>query len=144
MKERMLSLLLLIFCLTITAEAQDNTTFPTLGDVNGDGTTDVADIVEIINFSMGKASPSFNWDRADINHDGIVNMDDVEEISKQIILLQKESKHSLQIHFTNGTTETIMLNTFPHVSMTSDVMTIRTNEGEKKYSRADVLEFTYQ
>ena len=115
-----------------------------IGDVNGDGKVDVADIVEIINFSMGKQSANFNKDRADANHDGLINMDDVEEIAKHNILLQKGPKHTLLIHFTNGMTESIKLNTFPRVSIEGNVMTIRTNEGDKNYSRDNVVKFTYQ
>lgn len=108
----------------------------TIGDVNNDGKVDVADIVDIINFSKDKQSVNFKKHRADANQDGFINLDDVEKIAKQHILLQKEPKHTLLIHFADGLIESIRLNTFPLVSIEDDVIAIKMNEDEKNIPEA--------
>lgn len=48
-----------------------------LGDANGDGSVNAADIVEIVNYIMGKPSEKFNADAADTNNDGAINAADI-------------------------------------------------------------------
>lgn len=50
------------------------------GDVNRDGTVNVADIVEVANYIMGNPSNNFNEALSDANGDGAVNAADVVEI----------------------------------------------------------------
>jgi arabinan endo-1,5-alpha-L-arabinosidase len=47
------------------------------GDANGDGTVNAADIVEVVNYIMGKPSDKFDAEAADANHDGTVNAADI-------------------------------------------------------------------
>jgi len=59
---------------------RDNETPPViLGDVNGDGTVDVADIAAIIDVMAGtlNAEPSTLNSSADVNSDGIVDVADI-------------------------------------------------------------------
>ena len=58
-----------------------------LGDANGDGVVNVADITEIINYRNGRASNKFDEKRADISGNGSVDQADIDQIVK--ILLQK-------------------------------------------------------
>lgn len=55
------------------------------GDANGDGTINVADIVEIINNTKGKPSTRFNSGNADANSDGVVNAADVDAVRNHIM-----------------------------------------------------------
>ena len=48
-----------------------------VGDLNGDGNIDSADIKEIENYIMGNPSPYFDVRKADINNDGVVNVADM-------------------------------------------------------------------
>ena len=47
------------------------------GDANGDGTVDAADIVEVVNYIMGKKSVKFVKKAADANDDGKVDAADI-------------------------------------------------------------------
>jgi hypothetical protein len=48
-----------------------------MGDANGDGTVDVADVVAIVNQIHGQPDDSFVIEAADMNGDGKVNVADV-------------------------------------------------------------------
>ena len=52
---------------------------PEKGDANGDGKVDAADIVDIVNYMMGKPTSTgkFNENAADVNGDGIINVADI-------------------------------------------------------------------
>ena len=54
------------------------------GDANGDGEITAADIVEIVNYMVGKQSADFNSGNADTNGDGKVNVADAIAISNSI------------------------------------------------------------
>lgn len=47
------------------------------GDVNLDDSVNAADIVEVVNYIMGKPSGNFNEPVADMNGDGVVNAADI-------------------------------------------------------------------
>lgn len=51
-----------------------------LGDANGDGEVNVSDIVEIVNYIMGKPSANFVQAAADLNGDGEINVTDVVKV----------------------------------------------------------------
>ena len=50
-----------------------------MGDANNDGTIDANDVIEVVNYLMGKPSPSGNFvlSKADANEDGVINAADV-------------------------------------------------------------------
>ncbi len=50
------------------------------GDANGDGLINVSDIVEIVNYIMGKPSNNFKQDAADVSGDGEVNVTDIVKV----------------------------------------------------------------
>ena len=52
----------------------------TKGDANGDGEINVSDIVEIVNYIMGKPSAKFVEAAADMNGDGEVNVTDIVKV----------------------------------------------------------------
>ena len=56
-----------------------------MGDVNGDETVNVADIVGITNAIMGRHSATFDKRAADVNGDGSVNAEDIIGIVNMII-----------------------------------------------------------
>ena len=47
------------------------------GDANGDGVVDVADVVAVVNYILGKASGNFNVAAANINGDTVIDVADV-------------------------------------------------------------------
>ena len=56
-----------------------------LGDVNGDGSVDVQDVVLTINYVIGRNPANFNSDAADINKDDAVDVQDVVLIINKVI-----------------------------------------------------------
>jgi hypothetical protein len=48
-----------------------------LGDANGDGVVDVADVVAIVNYILEKSAENFNFKAADVNGDNIIDAADV-------------------------------------------------------------------
>ena len=59
-------------------------TINAVGDINGDGIIDSADIKEIEKYIMGNPSPYFDVKKADINNDGVVNVADMVIIINRI------------------------------------------------------------
>lgn len=57
------------------------------GDVNGDDKVDATDIMEVVNYIMGKSSTNFSKQSADVNKDNIINIADIIQIT-DIILKQ--------------------------------------------------------
>jgi hypothetical protein len=55
------------------------------GDVNGDGTVDVADVVAIVNYILEKPSENFNKQAADVNGDGNIDVGDVVSVVNIIL-----------------------------------------------------------
>ena len=55
-----------------------------VGDANSDGIVNAADIVEMVNYIIGKPSSTFNKNSADMNGDGVVNAVDVTLLIKAI------------------------------------------------------------
>ena len=51
-----------------------------LGDVNGDGVVNIADVTDIIDYLLRGGDPSFNAVAADVNFDGTVSIADVTDI----------------------------------------------------------------
>jgi hypothetical protein len=56
-----------------------------LGDVNNDGSTDLADAVCIINHYIGKAVPVFLEEAADVDYDGTIDIADAVRIVNLVI-----------------------------------------------------------
>lgn len=55
------------------------------GDANGDGLVNVSDIVEIVNYIMGKSSRRFSTEAADMNEDNIINVTDIVQVVSLIM-----------------------------------------------------------
>ena len=62
-----------------------------LGDANGDGEVNVADIVEIVNYILGKPSTKFVKAAADVSKDGDVNVTDIVMVVNIIMSVQNSS-----------------------------------------------------
>ena len=60
----------------------------TVGDANGDGVVDVADVVAIVNKILEKPAENFNEKAADVNGDGVIDVSDVVGVVN--IILSKE------------------------------------------------------
>lgn len=58
------------------------------GDANGDGIVNASDIVEVVNYIIGRPSEKFIKDAADMNGDGDVNITDVDLIKNVIMTSQ--------------------------------------------------------
>ena len=56
----------------------------TIGDANGSGAVDVADIVTVVNYSVGESPKPFIFEAADVNADAAINVLDVVGIVKII------------------------------------------------------------
>lgn len=56
-----------------------------LGDVNMDGTTDISDVVAIVNFVLGSESSVFNRTAADLNKDSSIDISDVVRIVNLVL-----------------------------------------------------------
>jgi len=69
----------------------DKVTFPPVtsdsnsmaGDVNGDMTVNVLDVIQVVNMALGEQDPDYNT--ADINQDGVINVLDVIQIVNIIL-----------------------------------------------------------
>lgn len=66
-----------------------------LGDANGDGEVNVSDIVEIVNYIMGKPSAIFVQAAADLNGDGEINVTD---IVKVVSIIMNTNSNSAPLH----------------------------------------------
>ena len=57
-----------------------------VGDVNNDGTVDVADVTALINYILGdKETVTINTEAADVNHDDTIDVSDVTALINQIL-----------------------------------------------------------
>ena len=56
-----------------------------VGDANGDGKVDAADIVEMVNAMNGNVSTNFNWDNADFDGNHTITDYDINEVVKIIM-----------------------------------------------------------
>ena len=56
-----------------------------MGDVNCDGTVDVADVVGIVNYILEHPAEVFDASAADVNGDGIIDVADVVETVNKIL-----------------------------------------------------------
>jgi hypothetical protein len=65
------------------------------GDANGDGEVNVSDIVEIVNYIMGKPSANFVQAAADLNGDGEINVTD---IVKVVSIIMDTNSSSAPMH----------------------------------------------
>ncbi len=65
------------------------------GDANGDGEVNVSDIVEIVNYIMGKTSANFVQAASDLNGDGEINVTD---IVKVVSIIMDTNSSSARMH----------------------------------------------
>lgn len=74
----------------VKAIAETTTVEPTktVGDANGDGVVDSADVTAIINYILGKPSASFNKENADVTGDGEILIDDAVQTVQLIMNAQ--------------------------------------------------------
>lgn len=79
MKEKLLTIMFSFFCFAAVGQENQNTS-TLVGDANGDGKVDVADIVEIENYIKGNQSANFIFANADVSNDNTINNQDVDGI----------------------------------------------------------------
>ena len=58
---------------------------PVIGDANGDGKVDAADIVEMVNAMNGNVSTNFKWNNADFDGNHTITDYDINEVVKIIM-----------------------------------------------------------
>jgi len=107
-----------------------------LGDVNGDGEINVADIVEVVNYILGRPSDIFMWDAADLNGDGEVNVTDIVAIVN-IILTADVSSAKMRGIVEVENTENDMVALFQKSNSVSSLEL--TNEGKYVASQFDLV-----
>lgn len=67
------------------------------GDVNGDKTTSVADVMMMVDYCLGLPAEGFLSDRADLNDDGIISVVDVMALVDIILLAAEDQKVVIDI-----------------------------------------------
>ena len=67
-----------------------------MGDANGNGEVNVSDIVEIVNYILGKPSANFVKTAADLNKDGDVNVTDIVMVVNIIMSSQSSARQRSQ------------------------------------------------
>ena len=65
------------------------TVSPMYGDVNDDGTVDVADVIALRRYLAGGYDVAINEDLADVNRDGMITIVDVIELRRYILQVAK-------------------------------------------------------
>ncbi len=80
------------------------------GDANGDSEVNVSDIVEIVNFILGKPSAGFIETAADMNGDGEVNVTDIVELVSIIMSGNNVRQRSPMVESTNNDRLTLVEN----------------------------------
>jgi len=106
------------------------------GDANGDGEINVADIVEVVNYILGRPSDIFMWDAADLNGDGEVNVTDIVAIVN-IILTADVSSAKMRGIVEVENTENDMVALFQKSNSVSSLEL--TNEGKYVASQFDLV-----
>ena len=106
------------------------------GDANGDGEINVADIVEVVNYILGRPSGIFMWDAADLNGDGEVNVTDIVAIVN-IILTADVSSAKMRGIVEVENTENDMVALFQKSNRVSSLEL--TNEGKYVASQFDLV-----
>lgn len=106
------------------------------GDANGDGEINVADIVEVVNYILGRPSDIFMWDAADLNGDGEVNVTDIVAIVN-IILTADVSSAKMRGIVEVENTENDMVALFQKSNRVSSLEL--TNEGKYVASQFDLV-----
>ena len=66
----------------------------TAGDANGSGAVDVADVVTVVNYSIGQKPEPFIFEAADMNADKQIDILDIIGIIKQIVRPNSQSKEA--------------------------------------------------
>lgn len=138
----LLTLLLPLFCLTLAGQNNQANRI-LLGDANGDGVVNVADIVEIINFNDGRPSGFFIEDRADVNCDGIINREDIAGITNIIMAPPHDKKDYMIIRLKNGTNIPYPLIEEPKITFTETELVITLKSKQVIYVLEDISRFTY-
>jgi len=82
----------------------------TKGDVNDDGEINVSDIVEIVNYIMGKPSAKFVEAAADLNEDGEVNVTDIVKVVSIIMSTNNARQRAPMVESTDHDRLTLVEN----------------------------------
>jgi len=82
----------------------------TKGDVNDDGEINVSDIVEIVNYIMGKPSAKFVMAAADLNEDGEVNVTDIVKVVSIIMSTNNARQRASMIESSDNDRLTLVEN----------------------------------
>lgn len=103
------------------------------GDANGDTKVNVSDIVEIVNYILGKPSERFNVIAADVSEDNIVNVTDIVRIVNMIMSTNNTSNVPRAIGHVNSDitingTDVRLDNTSSYTAAQFDILL---NEGQK-------------
>ena len=90
------------------------------GDANGDGEVNVSDIVEIVNYIMGKPSSKFIFAAADFNNDGEVNVTDIVKVVSVIMSTNNAPMRASAFEMDNNDQLTIITNSEKAFSLCLD------------------------
>lgn len=90
------------------------------GDANGDGEVNVSDIVEIVNYIMGKPSSKFIFAAADFNNDSEVNVTDIVKVVSVIMSTNNAPMRASAFEMDNNDQLTIITNSEKAFSLCLD------------------------
>lgn len=144
MKESYLTLLLTFFCLVTMAQEQNPQSSNKLGDANGDGKVNSADLVEVLRKIANKESAQFIMKNADINHDEVINVADIVGISNFITSSDRAEFRSLILWSKDGTKVAYALAEKPKITFTGTDLVITSKGVEVNYSLENMARFTYE
>ena len=92
----------------------------TKGDANDDGEINVADIVEIVNYILGKPSAKFVEEAADLNGDGEINVTDIVKVVSIIMSANNTPRRSSLIESTEHDRLTLAEDEYQSLSLCLD------------------------
>lgn len=141
MKEIILTTIFSLFCLTVAGQNNQKSTL--LGDANGDGKVDVADIVTTVNNILGLDYENFKKEYADINHDGHVDYNDINQIVNYISNHTTKDQKYLFILLQDGSIVPLALADKLRLVFTSSDLLIVLNGLVNKLPLNNIVRFTY-
>lgn len=139
MKEKLLTIMLSLFCLTVAGQ-NDQNTYKLRGDVNGDGIVNQTDVDIVANYIMGTPS-DFCFEDVDVNNDGYANAADIVKIVEVINSGNIVVKYMF-VWKSDGSRVTYDLDDTEGITFNENGIVVRSNAIDDLYSN-NVSKITY-
>lgn len=140
MKEKILTIMFSLFCLTAAGQNNQNSTL--WGDVNRDGVVSLIDADELANYIMGKPSAIPSETEADVNNDGFVNAADIVKIINVVNSSNTDIKN-LFIWKSDGSYVTYRLNETEGLNFNDNGILVKSNGIDDTYYYNLISKITY-